>query len=62
MGSYFLFFTAAIFNEPDINFVPIVLDCLFLVAIPLWSICFGWLFVKMDNWLNHFPTLGRKVF
>ena len=31
-------------------------------SIPLWSICFGWLFVKLDNWLNHFPVLGRKVF
>ena len=32
-----------------------------LVA-PLWSLCFGWLFVKFDNWLNHFPVLGKKVF
>ena len=28
----------------------------------LWSICFGWLYVKFTNWLNHFPVLGRKVF
>jgi len=34
----------------------------FVFAIPLWSICFGWIFVKLDNWLNHFPVLGRKVF
>jgi len=27
-----------------------------------WSVCFGWLFVKLDNWLNHFQVLGRKVF
>jgi hypothetical protein len=33
-----------------------------LPTIPLWSICFGWLFVKLDNWLNHFPVLGKKVF
>jgi|SRR6185437_9403971 len=33
-----------------------------LGSTPLWSICFGWLFVKLDNWLNHFPILGRKVF
>jgi hypothetical protein len=33
-----------------------------LALIPLWSICFGWLFVRLDNWLNHFPVLGRKVF
>jgi hypothetical protein len=36
-----------------------LLSCL---LIPIWSICFGWLFVKFDNWLNHFPILGRKVF
>jgi hypothetical protein len=35
---------------------------MFLLAIPFWSICFGWLFVKLDNWLNHFPVLGKKVF
>jgi hypothetical protein len=33
-----------------------------LVSIPLWSVCFGWIFVKFLNWLNHFPVLGRKVF
>jgi len=33
-----------------------------VILIPIWSICFGWLFVKFDNWLNHFPILGRKVF
>jgi hypothetical protein len=33
-----------------------------LLSVPLWSICFGWLFVKLDNWLNHFPVLGKKVF
>jgi hypothetical protein len=31
-------------------------------SIPLWSICFGWIFVKLDKWLNHFPVLGKKVF
>jgi hypothetical protein len=35
---------------------------LFFLSIPLWSFCFGWLFVKLDNWLNHFPVLGKKVF
>jgi len=33
-----------------------------LFSIPLWSLCFGWLFVKLDNWLNHFPVFGRKIF
>jgi hypothetical protein len=35
---------------------------LLLASIPIWSLCFGWLFVKLDNWLNHFPVFGRKVF
>jgi hypothetical protein len=33
-----------------------------IILIPLWSICFGWVFVKILNWLNHFPVLGKKVF
>jgi hypothetical protein len=33
-----------------------------LFSVPLWSICFGWLYVKFTNWLNHFPVLGKKVF
>jgi hypothetical protein len=38
------------------------LSICFLIVIPLWSICFGWLYVKFTNWLNHFPVLGKKVF
>jgi hypothetical protein len=33
-----------------------------IALIPLWSICFGWFYVKFTNWLNHFPVLGKKVF
>ncbi|MEI7808886.1 MAG: hypothetical protein WCJ07_10445 [Verrucomicrobiota bacterium] len=33
-----------------------------LVSIPVWSICFSWIFVKLDSWLNHFPFLGKKFF
>jgi hypothetical protein len=33
-----------------------------IISVPLWSICFSWIFVKLDNWLNHFPVLGKKVF
>ena len=33
-----------------------------LFTIPFWSLCFGWIFVKLDNWLNHFPVLGKRVF
>ena len=35
---------------------------LLMMTAPVWSICFGWLFVKLNNWLNHFPVLGKKVF
>src|ERR1039457_6184483 len=44
------------FNLPDHPFwlvVPIVCGAL-LAASLFWSICFSWLFVKLDNWLNHF--------
>src|ERR1035437_2415116 len=33
-----------------------------VILIPIWSFCLGWLFVKFENWLNHFPVLGRRVF
>jgi hypothetical protein len=33
-----------------------------VISIPTWSIFFGWILVKLDNWLNHFPVLGKKVF
>ncbi|HEY4952179.1 MAG TPA: hypothetical protein VII71_02190 [Verrucomicrobiae bacterium] len=38
------------------------LTIVFCVSMPIWSLCFGWIFVKFDNWLNHFPVLGKKVF
>ena len=33
-----------------------------LLSVPVWSLCFGWIYVKFTNWLNHFPVLGKKVF
>jgi hypothetical protein len=33
-----------------------------LPMIPIWSFCFSWILVKLDNWLNHFPVLGKRVF
>lgn len=40
-----------------------------VIAIPIWSVCFGWIAIQLlrqlnqlRNWLNHFPTLGRKYF
>jgi hypothetical protein len=38
-----------------------IIACLFFVSM-VWSICFGWIYVKSVSWLNHFPVLGRKVF
>ena len=32
------------------------------LLVPIWSAFFGWLFVKVDDWLNHFPVLGKRVF
>jgi hypothetical protein len=40
----------------------IPVSILFLPLLPLWSFCFGWISVKLDNWLNHFPVLGKRVF
>jgi len=40
-------------HESDLGFLAI--------SIPFWSVCFSWIFVKLDNWLNHFPVLGKRV-
>src|SRR5271154_1040737 len=47
-----LFNSSHYLNVPNL-IVPISI----FVSVPIWSICFGWLFVKLDNWLNHFPVL-----
>jgi hypothetical protein len=36
-------------------------DILF-ISVPLWSLCFGWIYVKFFNWLNHFSALGKRLF
>jgi hypothetical protein len=41
---------------------PWLLMAVWFVSIPIWSICFGWIYVKFTNWLNHFPVLGKRVF
>jgi hypothetical protein len=41
---------------------PRLLMAAWFVSIPIWTICFSWIFVRLDNWLNHFPVLGKKVF
>ena len=56
-----------IVQHPILSALPIWLQAsfvyllIFLTAL-LWSYCFGWIFVKLDTWLNHFPVLGKKVF
>jgi hypothetical protein len=39
-----------------------VWTALMITTVTFWSLCFGWLYVKFTNWLNHFPVLGKKVF
>jgi hypothetical protein len=46
----------------DIKAVPPFWYLLPFCLAPAWSICFGWIFVKLVNWLNHFPVLGKRVF
>jgi len=31
------------------------------VLMPIWSICFSWIYVKCVNWLNRFPVLGFPI-
>jgi hypothetical protein len=52
------YFFAKFIKPPVGGFVILPL----MMTAPVWSICFGWLFVKLDNWLNHFPVLGKRVF
>jgi hypothetical protein len=53
---------AALFRHFFWGGSPHNLSIIFCVSMLLWSLCFGWLFIKFDNWLNHFPVLGRRVF
>jgi hypothetical protein len=59
-------FAPAIFSEGNFSsmslFTAWMLFVFYFISVPFWSYCFGWLFVKSDNWLNHFSVLGRKVF
>jgi len=38
------------------------LDFLCIISVPVWSFCFAWIFVRVRDWLNHFPVLGKRVF
>jgi len=51
------FYILTIFHVPDWLWKTI-----WIGSIPIWIFCFSWLFVKLDNWLNHFPVLGKRVF
>src|SRR5271170_1611824 len=58
-----MFFKCALALQPQfflvVMFSGTVGKLVFLsfLTIPIWSICFGWLYVKFTNWLNHFPVL-----
>lgn len=48
---------------PLLRKIPDWLGFIVLIAsIPVWSYFFGWVFIRLKDWLNHFPVLGRKVF
>ena len=32
-----------------------------ILAIPVWSFCFGWLCIKVAGWLNRFLSPGKRV-
>jgi hypothetical protein len=46
----------------DSHLLAMIIFAAILISIPIWSLCFGWIYVKFTNWLNHFPVLGKKVF
>jgi hypothetical protein len=48
--------------QPQFLIVSADFQIFLFASISLWSICFGWLYVKFTNWLNHFSVLGKRVF
>ena len=34
---------------------------IYIVSIPVWSVCFGWIFIRIKDRLHHFPVLGKRV-
>jgi hypothetical protein len=34
---------------------------IYLALMPLWSLCFSWVYVRCVNWLNRFPILGFPI-
>jgi hypothetical protein len=51
-----------IWHHPSIWLATSLSWILISISVPFWSFCFGRIFVKIDNWLNHFPVLGKRVF
>jgi hypothetical protein len=48
--------------QPQFLIVSADFQIFLFASIPVWSLCFAWLFVRLVNWLNHFPVLGKRVF
>jgi hypothetical protein len=46
-------------NKPHPNLSSALM---WLVSVPTWSVCFALIYVRITNWLNHFPVLGKRVF
>jgi hypothetical protein len=59
---HLLLFNFAFLGNHLLHLPTFILILLAIGPIPVWSFCFGWIFVRLDGWLNHFPVLGRKVF
>jgi hypothetical protein len=47
-------------NLEPASMVWFIYALIYIISIPIWSFCFGWIYAKLVNWLNHFPVLGKK--
>ena len=41
---------------------PVALLFLTMFSMFTWSFCFSLIFLRVKDWLNHFPVLGKRVF
>jgi hypothetical protein len=62
MQPQFLLYRLPFFHENLVGLSDWLIFLFPILFIPIWSHCFGWIFVRGGNWLNHFPVLGKKVF
>jgi len=59
----FCLFESRLFQQFFAQFMPDWLwPLISLAVIPIWCNFTGWIFIRVRNWLNHFPVLGKRVF